>query len=255
MSDIILGSDEGVNEPLNDALLLFTAAVGNSVDICSYGLTMGDSYVPFDPDPDEECEAEEVACSQAWVRVMSIGPKPDPRSQGWDGDCALVLTASLEVGVLRCVAIPEDGEAPTASDVVEAATQALTDMNALLNAALACEVWDAIDVGSWNPVGPMGGQYGGTWTFTVEFSTTTCCGTNGGGFNPPECNCGEVQKGDPGPAGPPGPKGDKGDTGPAGPPGAGNSTDLLAHIAAAQPHSAYDVDMPNFALIWENRIA
>jgi hypothetical protein len=33
---------------------------------------------------------------------------------------------------------------------------------------MGCEVWQAIDAGEWLPDGPMGGQYGGTWNFTVE---------------------------------------------------------------------------------------
>jgi hypothetical protein len=97
---------------------------------------------------------------------MNVSPAPSP--EGWDGDCALTLRLDLEVGVLRCIEIEEDGEAPTASDVLAAAVQAMTDMNAILCAAMACEVWDAINVGQWTPSGPLGGQYGGTWTFTVE---------------------------------------------------------------------------------------
>lgn len=236
--------------------MILTGAVGMALkDICSYGLTVGDSYVPFDPDEDDACEAEDVQCEQAWVRVMSVTPKQDPRSQGWAGDCALTLIAALEIGVLRCFPVPPEGEAATATDVLVAAMQSNDDMNAILGAALNAEVWDSLNVGAWTPIGPLGGQYGGTWTFDVEFSTTTCISDTGQGFPPGECNCGEVQKGDPGPPGPKGDKGDKGDPGPPGPPGSGNSTDLLAHIAAAQPHPAYDSDMPDFALIWENRIA
>jgi hypothetical protein len=86
------------------------------------------------------------------------------------GDCGGTLRIGLEVGVLRCLEIPEDGEAPTASDVLVAATQAMADMQAIMCAALGCEVWDAIEVGEWSPSGPLGGQYGGIWTFTVELA-------------------------------------------------------------------------------------
>ena len=165
-----LGSDEvpTPDEGLHDALIGFTGCIGTALeDICSYGLTIGEGYVPFDPDPEDDCEEEEVSCSQAWVRVMSVHSKGE---ESWGGECAAVLVLDLEVGVLRCFEIPEKGEAPTASDVLLAAMQAMTDMNAIRTAALGCEVWDAIDVGEWSPMGPMGGQYGGTWTFTVEFS-------------------------------------------------------------------------------------
>ena len=151
---------------LNEALISFAGCVGESIDdICSYGLTIGETYVPFDPDPDDDCEVDDVACSQIWVRVMSVNPVSTP---SWEGDCATVMRLELEVGVLRCIEIAEDGEAPTASEVLVAATQAMSDMNAIYCAAMGCEVWNAITVGSWAPEGPMGGQHGGTWTFTVE---------------------------------------------------------------------------------------
>lgn len=152
---------------LNDALVRFTGAVGSAVEgICSYGLTIGDSYVPFNPDEDDEdCTEDDVACSQVWVRVMGINPVS---SDSWDNDCATVFRIDLEVGVLRCFDIPARGEAPTASEVLVAATQSMDDMNAIYCAAMGEEVWNAIDAGDWAPLGPMGGQYGGSWVFTVE---------------------------------------------------------------------------------------
>lgn len=153
---------------INNALVMFTGCIGSAFDdICSYGLTIGDTYVPFDPDPEDECALEEALCSQVWVRVDSIQPAPGGLD-GWGGDCAVSLRAELEVGVIRCVDIPEDGEAPTATDVLVASMQAMEDMNRVFCAAMSCEVWDSIMVGSWQPTGPLGGQYGGIWTFTVD---------------------------------------------------------------------------------------
>lgn len=166
-----IGSDElplTPDERLHNALIAFTGCVGESlVDVCSYGLTIGETYVPFDPDPEDDCPDDIAACSQAWVRVMGVQPiyKNDSFD---DGDCSAVLRLSLEVGVLRCLDIPEGGEAPTASDVLVAAMQSMTDMRAIYCAAMACEEWDSIDSGTWTPNGPMGGQYGGVWTFDVE---------------------------------------------------------------------------------------
>lgn len=179
MSDMTpeLGSDEFPSTPadfLNEALVIFTGCIGEALEgICSYGLTIGDSYVPFEPDDDNECTEEDAACSQAWVRVMGVQPAPGA-VEGWTGTCAVSLRISLEVGVLRCIEIPGGGEAPTATDVMAAAMQAMEDMNAIFCAAMSCEredgsdVWGTILVGDWVPTGPQGGQYGGTWTFTVE---------------------------------------------------------------------------------------
>lgn len=155
------------SEALQDALIAFTGCVGEAlVDICSYGLTIGETYVPFDPDPEDDCDVGEVECSQVWVRVTGVTPVATVASFG--GDCGGTLSVGLEVGVLRCVEIAEDGEAPKASDVLVAAVQAMADMQALYCAAMNCEVWDAIESGAWSPSGPLGGQYGGIWTFTVE---------------------------------------------------------------------------------------
>lgn len=155
-------------ERLNNALLAFTACVGEAVgDICSYGLTIGETYVPFDPDPEDECEEDEVQCNQLWVRVTGITPS-NTEIEGWDGSCAMGTSIGLEVGVIRCLEVPEGGEAPYASDVLVAATQAMTDMTLVRCAALSCEVWDGLDVGDWTPLGPQGGQVGGVMTFIAE---------------------------------------------------------------------------------------
>jgi hypothetical protein len=159
---------EELDEKLFDAIVAFTACVGNAVeDICSYGYTIGESYVPFDPDPEDDCEEDEVQCSQLWVRTTNI--TPSIANESFDGgDCAVVLSMGLEVGIYRCIEIPDGGEAPVAADVLMAGLQALADMRAIHCAAMGCEVWDSISTGTWSPTGPLGGQYGGIWTFTVE---------------------------------------------------------------------------------------
>lgn len=166
----ILGSDEiepTADDRLHDALIGFTGCIGEALDdVCSYSLTIGDSYVPFSPDPEDQCEEGEEACSQAWVRVTGITPKAD---SSWEGSCALVLEIGLEVGVLRCMEIPEEGHAPEATEVMASALQSMADMRKILCAAMNCEVWNSIEAGTWQPHGPLGGQFGGSWDFTVEF--------------------------------------------------------------------------------------
>lgn len=155
---------------LHTALLNFTSCVGLAPEaICTYSLTIGETYVPFDPDPDDECDEDEAWCSQVWVRVVDISPT-ETGLQGFDGgdDNVVELELNLEVGILRCIEVPEDGEAPVASDVMAAGLQAMTDMNVILCAALACDAFESLGVGQWTPMGPLGGQYGGTWAFTVQ---------------------------------------------------------------------------------------
>jgi len=175
-----LSSDEQFDpdDGLIDAIITFTGCIGNALeDVCSYGWTIGESYVPFDEDeenedPDDPCD---VACTQAWVRVMSITPSSvDPTSM--DGnDCAMMLNLQLEVGILRCIELRQGGEAPTATEVLGYAIQSVNDSRAILRAAMNCEVWDSITAGEWLPQGPLGGQYGGTWTFTVTVDSGVDC--------------------------------------------------------------------------------
>jgi hypothetical protein len=162
--------EQDLAEKLNDALLAFTSCVGNSVeDVCSFGLTIGESYVPFNPDPDDGCENDddEFLCSQLWVRVAGSNPTASSVESFAGQDCTLTMQMTLEVGIYRCIEIAGDGEAPTAEEVLVAGAQAMEDMKRIMCAALSCEVWDSIDVGAWSPTGPLGGQYGGIWTFTV----------------------------------------------------------------------------------------
>ena len=153
---------------LHEALVTFTGCVGEALEVCSYGLTIGQSYVPFDPDPEDDCDDEDAICSQAWVRVDSVQVQSVGTSFTGQ-DCDAELSFMLEVGVLRCVEIPDGGEAPTASDVLISALQAMDDMRAIYCAAMSCEDagWSSISAGQWVPNGPQGGQVGGIWNFSV----------------------------------------------------------------------------------------
>lgn len=175
MSEV--SGNEAPDDVVNDALIKFTACIGSALpDICSYSLTLGEAYVPFAPDEDSDCEDEdETACTQAWVRVMNVTPKQSAGTEGWGGDCAIVLEAELEVGVLRCIEVKDKGEAPTETEVMTYAMQSMSDMLAIHKAAMGCEVWESITTGQWQPSGPLGGQYGGTWTFTVEIDPGIGC--------------------------------------------------------------------------------
>lgn len=164
-------------DKINTALVGFTGCIGEALEeICSYSLTFGEVYWPFSPDEEDGCDEGED-CSQAWVRVTDInvafnqkgfdsGPIRDDGS--CEGACGGTFRFNLEVGVLRCYDIPEGGEAPTATQVMSVAMQANIDMAAIYQAAMNCEVWESITPGSWQPEGPLGGQYGGYWNFTVE---------------------------------------------------------------------------------------
>lgn len=171
-----IGSDEQpltAADRLNAALVLLTGCIGSSFDdICTYGLISGDTYVPFDPDPEDAEDNEncdDYGCGQVWVRIESINAiTPD----SWENNCSITFRVEIEVGVIRCFEVPDGGEAPTASAMLGYAMQSNEDMNRIFCAAMGCDdvedEFDKITAGSWLPLGPMGGQYGGTWSFTLE---------------------------------------------------------------------------------------
>lgn len=155
-------------DSLMDALLVFARDIFDEVnDLCSYGIIIGETYVPFNPDPEDDCEDDEgPQCTQGWVRVANIAQFG--ATDGFGGDQGGVPRYTLEIGILRCFPIADDGEAPTATEHLVAATQAMADSNAIYCAALASDAWDYITMAQWTPMGPQGGQYGGTWLLSVE---------------------------------------------------------------------------------------
>lgn len=176
---------------LTVGLLNISESVGQSLpDLCSYGLTVGESYVPFDPDEeDEDCGHDEGGCSQAWVRVMGINDRPlsadggdgwgDGDLDGWgdddddkdDEDCKCGFVVDFEVGAIRCFPAADGGAAPTATEVLLAASQTMDDMS-MIRCAVMNTKWDgaSLEVGQWVPMGPAGMMYGGVWTFTVTIA-------------------------------------------------------------------------------------
>lgn len=153
--------------PVIKALIEFTGCIGGSfTDVCSYALIPGDAYIPFTPDDDgDSCDDED--CSQVWVRVANAGVAR-PAQEGWDESCSTSLMLDLEVGIMRCMEVVEKGEAPTGTALLGYAMQAMDDMNTIMCAAMNCEVWTSISMGQWTPIGPMGGEFGGQWTMSVQ---------------------------------------------------------------------------------------
>ncbi len=164
----IVGDLATQEHALLDSLTAFSVEVGEALGVCSYGLTIGETYVPFRPDPEDECEEDEEYCTQAWLRVISVRPNPNSNSKGWGGACAATRILELEVGITRCLGIPEDGEAPMAGDVLSAAWTAMEDMSTIATVATSSDLWIDVELGMWSPNGPSGGVYGGQWTIQVE---------------------------------------------------------------------------------------
>lgn len=117
-----------------------------------------------------DCECDDGQ-GDAWVRLVRL--EPDETLEGiGPAVCPTGWQAVIELGVYRCVPLPEEGEALEEQVVSDIALAALSDMNALIRVLGCCSaLWDtALGVEFWQPVGPAGGCAGGTLQFRVAIS-------------------------------------------------------------------------------------
>lgn len=132
---------------------------------CFIGVIYGDQ-APLDYGTD----------GMAWVRLESVYPStvfPEPDQET---GCGAPLAFEVEIGVARCAPMPNslNGALPTVEQQEDAARLGVADMRAIQRAVLCCFGADGqqrfreVAVGTYQPLGPMGGVYGGTWSLTVS---------------------------------------------------------------------------------------
>lgn len=116
-------------------------------------------------------------CAMAYIRLDSMGPStatfPDT-----DLNAVLAgpLVAVFHVGIARCVAVQDEaGNPPAAEQQTMEAQQFLTDARALRR-VIACTraahpvhlPRKSVQLGRWNPQGPLGGCAGGYWPLSLR---------------------------------------------------------------------------------------
>lgn len=127
---------------------------------CKCMMLPGSVFPPSEPAPGH---------GVAWVGVSRIYPSSSFGVQAAPADvkCRTGLTAELNIGVIRCMAITKDG--PTPDQSAEYMDKMLADMQALREAVLCCDHGiEDIGLGDWTPYGPIGGVFGGYWTVEVS---------------------------------------------------------------------------------------
>lgn len=102
-------------------------------------------------------------CGMGWSRLVLIAPYDDFPEPVIDLRCTKPLAAQLEVGALRCIPVPEEGEVNDPNTMGEVALRQYEDMLALRRAILCCDDVQ-IALGTYFPLGPQGGCVGGSWT-------------------------------------------------------------------------------------------
>ena len=128
-------------------------------DATGIGDGCGDDYV------------EDSGCGQAWVRLVSAYPSSNVgQADVMPGNCGNGFGFDLEIGILRCIRIEEEGGVLPAEEMLEAVQLQIADMLIMQKALQCCPALDTKDfvLGQYAPIGPMGGLVGGTWLISVS---------------------------------------------------------------------------------------
>lgn len=109
----------------------------------------------------------------AWVRLVTAYPSAALGAASLiPNNCALMLGADLEVGVLRGIPSGDDaGNPPTQEQLTEVTNLMLNDTDSIRRAILCCQdVVSMQDVmlGQWTPAGPQGGLVGGSFAVAIQ---------------------------------------------------------------------------------------
>lgn len=132
--------------------------------VCFCGVVTGDVMVA---DSAGDCD---TVCGMAWVRLVNAQPVAGvgvPSETA--GNCTSEVGFDLEVGILRCIRIPEDGEPLTVEEQAEATELQMDDALLIRRALVCCESMSTKDfiLRGYTPMGPLGGLYGGAWLISV----------------------------------------------------------------------------------------
>lgn len=139
-------------------------------DLCFCGVLPGEIVVA-DVGAEENCDN---GCGMAWTRIESAYPSESvAQVRVTPNSCGAQLGIDIELGVLRCYPLPDNGQPPDAQVLAEAAAAQQNDMMAIWRAVNCCEILKDVNVdyllGVFAPSGPLGGVVGGTWTVSVLF--------------------------------------------------------------------------------------
>ena len=106
-----------------------------------------------------ECSGER--CGMGYVRLAGVFPYSAFPQQVIDDRCTLPLAWAVEVGALRCMPQPGDGELLAPAEMAEVAVGQILDASALHRAIKCCGLDVAVQL--YQPTGPQGGCVGGFW--------------------------------------------------------------------------------------------
>jgi len=106
-------------------------------------------------------ECSSGTCGMGYVRLAGVFPYDVWPVPAVDDRCVRPLAWAVEVGALRCVPQPADGNIVDPTSMTEVAVAQVLDGDALYRAIKCCGL--SVSVERYYPVGPEGGCVGGFW--------------------------------------------------------------------------------------------
>lgn len=121
--------------------------------------------VPVADGCDCECDAGQ---GEAWVRLVRLEPEISLNPIAAQS-CPAGWQAVIELGIRRCIPIPDEGEPLPERTVTDTALELLSDQAATLRVLGCCPALTDLSFGVdfWQPDGPAGGCAGGTLQIRV----------------------------------------------------------------------------------------
>lgn len=105
-------------------------------------------------------------CGMAWVRLGAMYPATGLGAlDETPNNCSASLGFDIEIGIMRCIRVPEPEYPLTPAELSEATSLQADDALTMWRAVLCCEAIPNKDImlTGYSPMGPMGGMIGGTW--------------------------------------------------------------------------------------------
>lgn len=116
-----------------------------------------------------EC-GDDGSNGMGWVMLQSAFPSNRlPQPVAGVITCSTDTALTAQVGIVRNMPIPDDGEPLDDATYLALAEAQMTEME-VMRAAIVCYYGKDRDVvlGAYTPTGPQGGAVGGYWTCTVS---------------------------------------------------------------------------------------
>lgn len=121
-----------------------------------------------------------LAEGQAWVQLQSVVPTlnfpmPAPPGRGF-----AEWAVSVNLGVLRCAAVPDDqGNPPSEQAIANDVLKVSRDRLLMQQTVECCFIQELYDpdvcmIGAWTPLGPQGGCVGGQQNLTFPVPACSC---------------------------------------------------------------------------------